>query len=432
MHVLFKNIPNFLFAAAAILCFVLFQACRLLDVHYPAGSTQLITAVLFLSLWFRYGRRMRFPPFYGQILFVMALFLAAASRFTKGSPGIYALGTLFTFFFVLIFLAAYNAELETEKVLDFFKILYVIIPFLSLATILDVLANQVAFREAFTLFREPGASAGILIYGVILSLTLFTIFKSRNYLFFSFLMSLVSSISTYKKSMITLGVVWALFLLMERHWSRKMFYVYLFGAAALLGFCLAGDKIMSNIQSDLSFYAHKTDEVPRAVLLSTAYSISIRQFPFGSGMGTFASIPSTKFYSETYYDYGINKSWGMGPKSEGTEAFFLLDCYWAHILGELGFLGSAVFLGLWFYPAARVRSIARQTETDLERGLKFFIYAMTAVITVDGLGYYYAENPAFIIIHAGLMGMALRLLELSRLGSLESEPDEADPLKAAL
>jgi hypothetical protein len=160
--------------------------------------------------------------------------------------------------------------------------------------------------------------------------------------------------------------------------------------------------------------------------LSTAYSISVRQFPFGSGMGTFASIPSVKFYSETYYDYGINKSWGMGPNdTESQSAFFLLDCYWAHILGELGFVGSFLFLSLWFYPALRAMAIARNTEDPLEQGLKFFIYAMTGVITVDGLGYYYAENPAFIIIHAGLMGMALRLLERSRL------PDEDLPVETA-
>jgi uncharacterized membrane protein YGL010W len=116
----------------------------------------------------------------------------------------------------------------------------------------------------------------------------------------------------------------------------------------------------------------------------------------------------------------------MGPNTEGTNAFFLLDCYWAHILGELGFVGTALFLALWFYPALRAGAVARETDNQLERGLKFFIYAMTWVITVDGLGYYYAENPAFIIIHTGLLAFALRLLEDSRF----SERDQPGEMEA--
>ncbi len=109
----------------------------------------------------------------------------------------------------------------------------------------------------------------------------------------------------------------------------------------------------------------------------------------------------------------------------------LLDCYWAHILGELGFVGSFLFFGLWFYPAMNARFACRPAANNLEWGLKYFIYAMTAVMTIDGLVYYYAENPAFIIIHAGLIGFALRLLHRSQQsdeGSFEKPESETSTI----
>jgi hypothetical protein len=170
----------------------------------------------------------------------------------------------------------------------------------------------------------------------------------------------------------------------------------------------------------------RSQVVPRVLLLQTGFAIAVRQFPFGSGLGTFASIPSIHAgYSDIYYQYGLNKVWDMAPDADAKGTMALLDCYWAHILGELGFIGSVLFLFIWLYPAARAYALTRRRPptSDLENGLRYFIYTITCIMTIDGFAYYYAENPAFIIIHAGLLGYAIRLLEL--IVENDAEPAES-------
>jgi O-antigen ligase len=240
-------------------------------------------------------------------------------------------------------------------------------------------------------------------------------------------MSLLVAISTYKKALVTLVVVWFLYFLMERSWSRRVIYIYLFAMAAVMGYLLVGEQVAENVSRNLELYADKSDTIARAVLIQTAFILAVKNFPFGSGLGTFASIPSVNVdYSDIYYQYGMDKVWGLGPDAADKGVLATLDCYWAHILGELGFVGSLIFLGLWFYPAFNAWFLRREPRTELERALRFFVLAMTGVMTLDGLGYYYAENPAFIIVHAGLMGLALRLLELAEAVDQEAPPDEGE------
>jgi hypothetical protein len=415
MDALLRNIYALVFALMTVLAFTIYKICEIFDIHYPSGVTQVLVVLLFLFVWYRFGRRISFPPGYGKLLAVMALFLAVALPFSKGHAGVYGLGTAFTFLFTIVFLLAYNTALEAEQVVDFLKASYIVIPLLAVPTVLEVFVNQVAFRDAPTLFREPGAFAGILIYGVILCLTLYTILKNNNYLIMSFLLSLVVAISTYKKSIVTLSLAWLSYLLREKSWVRKMAYLYLFIVAGAVGYLVVGQAIQRDFVHVADMLSSRSQVVPRVLLLQTGFTIAVRQFPFGSGLGTFASIPSIHSgYSDVYYQYGFNKVWDMSPAAESNGQMALLDCYWAHILGELGFIGSTIFLLIWFYPVARTYSLTRQRPfaSSLENGLRYFIYTITAIMTIDGFAYYYAENPAFIIIHAGLVGFALRLLEL--------------------
>jgi uncharacterized membrane protein YozB (DUF420 family) len=84
----------------------------------------------------------------------------------------------------------------------------------------------------------------------------------------------------------------------------------------------------------------------RAGMLDAAVRIAAEHFPLGTGGGTFGSAASFQFgnYSQLYYDYGIYLLWGGSPDKPD----FLMDLYWAKLIGEGGVLGVifyVLFLG---------------------------------------------------------------------------------------
>lgn len=80
----------------------------------------------------------------------------------------------------------------------------------------------------------------------------------------------------------------------------------------------------------------------RGILLNISIKIASDYFPLGSGFGTFGSDLSRKIYSPLYSNYGINNIWGL---SENWPAY-ITDSHWASIIGEVGWLGTAVFLAI--------------------------------------------------------------------------------------
>lgn len=74
---------------------------------------------------------------------------------------------------------------------------------------------------------------------------------------------------------------------------------------------------------------------PRQALYSTALAISVSFFPLGGGLASIASSLSGEYYSNAYYQYGLDSMLGLSPS-----AFYDLgDAGFACYLGQLGFVG---------------------------------------------------------------------------------------------
>ena len=85
------------------------------------------------------------------------------------------------------------------------------------------------------------------------------------------------------------------------------------------------------------------DMYARPALYYTAWEILKDYFPFGSGLGTFASYASGVYYSRLYYDYGISNIYGLQPD----EFYFVSDTYFP-VLAQLGVVGVWLFfLFMW-------------------------------------------------------------------------------------
>lgn len=87
------------------------------------------------------------------------------------------------------------------------------------------------------------------------------------------------------------------------------------------------------------------DATARYNLLYVGYKLMIKYLPFGSGFGTFATDAAVKYYSPVYYEYGLDRIYGLSPDDPA----FAHDCYWPAIMGEFGILGTMFFLLLVFY-----------------------------------------------------------------------------------
>ena len=82
----------------------------------------------------------------------------------------------------------------------------------------------------------------------------------------------------------------------------------------------------------------------RPALYLTGFLIFLDNFRFGSGLASFASYASSINYSQTYYEYNLDKVWGLSP----TYNEFICDAYYPS-LAQFGIAGLILFIIFWRY-----------------------------------------------------------------------------------
>ena len=83
------------------------------------------------------------------------------------------------------------------------------------------------------------------------------------------------------------------------------------------------------------------DQLARPMTYKTSLQILWDYFPLGSGMGSFACNGAWKYYSPLYYEYHLDRIWGL---DEG--GGFICDAYYP-TLAQFGIVG--VFFFCWFW-----------------------------------------------------------------------------------
>jgi hypothetical protein len=127
--------------------------------------------------------------------------------------------------------------------------------------------------------------------------------------------------------------------------------------AGFLTLVVAGSGIVQIYQTAQTNFDSSTDPndmIPRALLLNGAVRLANADFPFGAGLGTYASSMSQSNPTTAYARSGITAVWWYGKRS------FLTDTYWAKALGETGWIGAAILLAVYLAmlvgPALDVRA----------------------------------------------------------------------------
>ncbi len=107
-------------------------------------------------------------------------------------------------------------------------------------------------------------------------------------------------------------------------------------------------------ETQTSFDITATQSFARPVLYITSWFILLDYFPFGCGLASFASFPSQEWYSNVYYEYGINNVWGLSLKNPG----FICDAFYPS-LAQFGFAGLILFIWYWVYAYGFLRTMLR-------------------------------------------------------------------------
>ena len=127
-------------------------------------------------------------------------------------------------------------------------------------------------------------------------------------------------------------------------------------------------------------------ELARPMTYKTSLKILWDYFPFGSGMGTFASWGAAVHYSPLYYQYHLNNIWGLQP---GFNAY-IADAFYP-TLSQYGIVGVFLFFIYW-----KRRLIALNEIEDMKYYrvaiLTFFCLAIeqtadTSWLSGKGMGY---------------------------------------------
>lgn len=90
----------------------------------------------------------------------------------------------------------------------------------------------------------------------------------------------------------------------------------------------------------------------RPVMYATSGLIFRDHIPFGSGLASFGSYASSEPYSGLYYEYQIDKVYGIAPQMPE----FICDAFYPS-LAQFGIAGLCLFIYFWIYVVVLLRKV---------------------------------------------------------------------------
>ena len=135
-------------------------------------------------------------------------------------------------------------------------------------------------------------------------------------------------------------------------------------------------------------FQEDAERMARPETYKTGLLIMKDYFPFGSGLGTFASAAAAKEYSPLYYKYQMDNIWGLTPENP----MFLADTFYPIVYSQFGFFGALMFLWFW---KRRLQEANRIIDPNYYKMALMCIIALALENTADssylsgkGMGYF--------------------------------------------
>lgn len=122
-----------------------------------------------------------------------------------------------------------------------------------------------------------------------------------------------------------------------------------------------------------SFDPDVVQSFARPVLYLTGFQILFDYFPFGTGLASFATAASAQYYSDVYYEYGIDRVYGLAPDLDFN---FICDTFFP-VLAQFGVIGVVLFTYFWVWIYEFLRAMIRQDAPLLK--YKFIIGSLITI-----------------------------------------------------
>ena len=146
----------------------------------------------------------------------------------------------------------------------------------------------------------------------------------------------------------------------------------------------------------------------RVALFTFATQINIDTFGLGVGYGMYGSSISVNYhYSDWYYISGISELRGAKPQNPS----FVTDQWWAWYLGEVGLIGTIIFMWIFWKISVKLNVIANY-HFEHNKSLSSFAYAAISALAfgvLSGFAGTFLSGPPTGIFVVAIAGMAFSL-----------------------
>ena len=392
-----------------IFLLVIDKLVLLLLPSFPGGLKHLLLLFIVFYNWYVSGSKIYFyDKKYLYFLIINIAFIILLYFNTRVSFINFTMGFIFTYLFSFVYLLSSNTKNKIENIFKVFNILiYLFLP-LSLVTIISsLITGNLINTNYIGVFRELGAFGTVLNLSSILCLVLYFKTNNKKYIILASVFSVFIFSTIMKKSILSNCIIWFIYFFSKGTIKQKILqsvvFIFLFLSAAFF----MRNALVDNISKNIDYVSDAGEEHVRIAMYNAAFKIASDHFPFGTGTGTFGSLLSLyNGYSKVYYDYNIYLIEPLSPERvlEG-EGHDLFDTYWPHIIGELGVLGTLLFIVLWFYPIYKSRKYFNNKVSKEIKALAFYVISVGIVMFIEGFALYTPEISAFIIFHSCFTGL---------------------------
>ncbi len=392
-----------------IFLLVIDKLVLLLLPSFPGGIKHFLLLLIVFYGWYVSGSKMYYyDKNYIIFLIINCVYIVLLYFNTSVSIINFIMGFIFTFLFSFIFLLSSNSKNKIGNIFKIFIFLIHIFLPLSLITIIASLftGNQIN-TNYIGVFRELGAFGTVLNISSILCLVLYYKSNKKYYLILAGVFSIFIFLTIMKKSILSNCIIWFIYFFSKGSVKQKVIQSFIFTFLFLSAVFFMRNQLLDNITKNMDYVSEAGDEHVRIAMYNAAFKIASDHFPFGTGTGTFGSLPSLyNGYSKVYYDYNIYLIEPLSPErvlqGEGHDLF---DTYWPHIIGELGIMGTLLFIYLWFYPILKAGKYFKHSTSNEIKALAFYVIAIGIVMFIEGFALYTPEISAFIIFHSCFTGL---------------------------
>ena len=357
-------------------------------------------------------RRFNIPQGWLVLTGIMAAGMMLNALVSKYSPGpLYsAVGGIITFMPFILFAISYNFHMSDDELHLFIRLIIAVTCAIALIVYFDTLVLHTGDDE----FQKGIITSGVIFFGNFSSycnqamvLTLAELYRTgdrRWYAVAGFLGVTILLTNQMKAilGMMLVVIVFIFFMTKIKRWIKIT--IAATGITAIVAvlsvsavFMLKFENYMDNAQLEESY-----TKVARPALYYGAFQLANDFFPFGSGQGTYGSVPVNIVGSRIYTDYELDKVWGLG---DDTEFSFKMDAHWASIMGEMGYIGLIIYLLIFFYPA---RKVNKRLEGESEETRKYYSYIIKAgILTLffESIVLALPKSFSFMVVYTGLAGL---------------------------